>query len=530
METASVDPSCGGELRERLAAIVASSDDAIIGKTLGGIVTSWNTGAERMYGYTAAEMVGRNISQLFPADQAGELRPILDRLRHGERIDHYETKRVRKDGVVIDVSISVSPIKNSDGAVTGAATVARDITEHNRAENALLEMMTRLHRSERMEMAGELAGWIAHDFNNLLGAILGYAELIAQDPACKPTVQSDARQIQAAAERASRLTTDLLSFSRRNPGRPETVDLNAVIAGARDLMSASVGSPVDLRLDLARSLPGVVVDEAQLELVLFNLVVNARDAMPAGGAVTIRTGVADLTQHVSRPGPVRPGRYVELVVSDTGLGMRSDVAARIFERFFTTKPPGQGTGLGLATVHRIITQAGGGISVNTAEGAGTAIHVYLPAGAPEAAANGTRAAGRARAAVAAATSGEAATRATIMVVDDEPAVLALTSRILRRDGYATLEARSGEEALSLASSHDFQLLLTDAVMPRMPGPELAGLMREMKPDVRVMYMSGYSRDVLNQEHIAEGELLLVDKPFTAATLLDKVQTALNTTR
>jgi PAS domain S-box-containing protein len=523
METASVDPSCGGELSERLAAIVASSNDAIIGKTLDGVITSWNAGAERMYLYTAEEMVGRNISRLFPADRAGELQPILDRLRRGERIDHYETKRVRKDGVVIDVSISVSPVKNSDGVVTGAATVARDITERNRAETALLEMMTRLRRSERMEMAGELAGWIAHDFNNLLGAILGYAELIAQDPASKPTAQSDARQIQAAAERASRLTTDLLSFSRRNPGRPEMVDLNAVIAGARDLMSASVAGVVDLRLDLATTLPGVMADESQLELVLFNLVVNARDAMPGGGTVTIRTGVADLAQHVSQTGPVRPGRYVELVVSDTGVGMRSDVAARIFERFFTTKPPGQGTGLGLATVQRIVTQAGGGISVNTADGAGTAIHVYLPAGAPEAAANGTR---TAQVIPAAAAPADTAPRATIMVVDDEPAVLALTSRILRRDGYAILEANSGEEALSLASSHDFQLLLTDAVMPRMPGPELAGLMREMKPDVRVMYMSGYSRDVLNQEHIAEGELLLVDKPFTAATLLDKVQTAL----
>ena len=526
METASIGPSCDGEPRERLAAIVASCDDAIIGKTLDGVVTSWNAGAERMYGYTAEEMVGRNISRLLPADRAGELQPILDRLRQGERIDHYETKRVRKDGVVVDASISVSPIKNSEGAVTGAATVARDITERNRADTALLEMVTRLHRSERMEMAAELAGWIAHDFNNLLSAILGYAELIAQDPACKPTAASDARQIRAAAQRASRLTTDLLSFSRRNPGRPELVNLNAVIAGAGDLMSASVGRLVDLRLDPAPALPGVVADEGQIELVLFNLVVNARDAMPGGGTVTIRTGVADLTQHVSPTVPVRPGRYVELVVSDTGVGMSPDVAARIFERFFTTKPPGQGTGLGLAAVHRIITQADGGLSVNTAEGAGTAIHVYLPAAAPQGAANGTRTAQ----AVADLTPAEAGPRATIMVVDDEPAVLALTSRILRRDGYATLEARSGEEALSLASSHDFQLLLTDAVMPRMPGPELAGLMREMKPDVRVMYMSGYSRDVLNQEHIAEGELLLVDKPFTAATLLDKVQTALSTTR
>jgi two-component system, cell cycle sensor histidine kinase and response regulator CckA len=207
--------------------------------------------------------------------------------------------------------------------------------------------------------------------------------------------------------------------------------------------------------------------------------------------------------------------------------MTSDVAGRIFERFFTTKPPGQGTGLGLATVHRIITQANGGISVNTAEGIGTAIHVYVPAVAPEAVANGTR---TAQVIPADAGPADPAPRATIMVVDDEPAVLALTSRILRRDGYAILEASSGEEALSLASSHDFQLLLTDAVMPRMPGPELADLMREMKPEVRVMYMSGYSRDVLNQEHIATGELLLVDKPFTAATLLDKVQIALSTAR
>ena len=239
------------ELASRLAAIVESSDDAIIGKTLDGIITSWNPGAVRMYGYTAQEMIGHSVSRLFPPGHAGELLPILEQLRRGERVDHFETNRVRKDGTVIEVSVSVSPIRDAAGAVAGAATVARDITGRNRAAAERRAMESRLRQAERRETVGLLAGGIAHDFNNLLGAILGYAALVSAAAAADGEVRADAEKIQAMARRAGRLTRQLLIFSQRELSQPEPVDLNVVVGEVQELASASIGSSIELRLELA---------------------------------------------------------------------------------------------------------------------------------------------------------------------------------------------------------------------------------------------------------------------------------------
>ena len=500
-----------GELRALLAAIVESSDDAIVGATLNGVITSWNAGAARMYGYSADEMAGRTVSGLLPPDRAGELAPILSQLRRGERIGRYETQHVRKDGRIIDVSISASPVRNGDGVVVGAATVARDMTERIRAEAAHRAMLARLRHSERMETVGQLTDGLAHDFNNLLGAIMGFAGLVAGATADRPAVQADVEQIRAAAERAGRLTRELLIFSRRQAGLPAAVDLNEVIAGVRELATASIGSRVGLRFELAPGLPPTMADRGQLEQVLLNLIANARDATPAGGTVTIGTGVTSLGEG---PGVVRPGRYVELAVRDTGTGMSADVAARIFEPLFTTKRPGRGTGLGLATVQEVVTQAGGTISVDPGEGTGSTFHVYLPAAAGPAPAPDAPPAGRGHA-------------KTILVVDDEPAMLRSTVQILRNSGYYTLEAGTGAEALSLASSHDFQLLLTDSVMPPMSGAELAELIRELKPGVPVLYMSGYNAETLSRQRTADATFTLLEKPFSAETLLETVHATLD---
>ncbi len=517
-EDAGLANSRQGELVSRLAAIVESSDDAIIGKTLDGIVTSWNPGAARMYGYTAQEMVGSSVSRLFPLDRAGELAPILDRLRRGELIDHFETNRVRKDGTVIDVSVSVSPIRDATGVVVGAATVARDVTERNRAAAERSGMESRLRQAERLETVGLLAGGIAHDFNNLLGAILGYASLVAAATAGDPEVRADAEKIQAMARRAGRLTRQLLIFSQRELTQPEPVDLNTIVRDVRELLSVSIGSGIELRLELAGSVPTVLADRGQVEQVLLNLALNARDAMPGGGILTMGTSLAELGEGDDALNPdASPGRYVELSVSDTGTGMSAEVAGRILEPFFTTKPEGLGTGLGLSTVHNIVTKAGGSLRVDPGEGTGSGFRLYFPATGGSAAVPSAP-----RNAVSAARgNGE-----KILVVDDEPAVREVVSRILRRNGYAALEASSGQQALTLASSHEIQLLLTDSVMPGMSGAGLAKLLVGLKPGLPVLHMSGFNAGVLSPERVSSGELAFIQKPFTAEELLAKVRAAL----
>ncbi|MGD0685076.1 MAG: PAS domain S-box protein [Streptosporangiaceae bacterium] len=519
----------------RLAAIVESSDDAIIGKTLDGTITSWNAGAEQMYGYASAEMLGRNVSELIPPDRPSELVPLLDRLGRGGRVGPFETKRVRKDGSIIDVSVCISPIRDAGGTVIGASTVARDMTERNLAEAERQAMARELHQSERLEILGQLAGGIAHDFNNMLAAILSYAGFVAEETADRPTVQADAEQIQAAALRAARLTRQLLIFSSREVSQPEALDLNAIITGIHELLSASIGSHIDLRVDLTADLGAIMADRSQVEQILLNLVINARDAMQEGGTLTIRTSLLEPgAVPVPRPGDGRgrprpgdgsglpqpggsTGQYVELAVSHTGTGISADVAPRIFEPFFTTKPLGQGTGLGLSTVHTIVEQAGGSVSIDSEEGAGTTFFVRFPAsGLPVRSASATAGPG-------AQGHGE-----TILVVDDEAAVLEVTSRILRRNGYATLEATTGQKALSLASSRDFQLLLTDSIMPGVSGPKLAEQVTALKPGVRVLHMSGDTAGLLDPQGIVGGRLAFVQKPFTAQALLEKVRDVLTT--
>jgi PAS domain S-box-containing protein len=512
------DPAAEREfdLASRWAAIVESSADAIIGWTLDGITTSWNAGAEHMYGYAASEMIGRSVFVLVPPGEA-PIQVVQDQLQRGERIAFHETKARRKDGSVIDVSLSISPIRDSGGALAGVSSVARDMTELNRAEADRRLLEQQLQEAERLETLGRLAGGVAHDFNNLLAVITSYAGFVADETA-EPSVRADAEQIQLAAQRAEALTRQLLIFSRREVTQPETLDLNVVIADLRRLLSTSIGEHVDLLITPVTRPAVISADRGQLGQVLLNLAVNARDAMPEGGTLTIGTSLAEFDQRSARRhSGVSPGRYVELTVCDTGAGMSAEIAARIFEPFFTTKPLGQGTGLGLSTVHGIVSQAGGSVNVQSVEGAGSTFQLYFPA----ASAAGTDPA-----------SPEDAARglghqAAILVVDDEPAVLEVTSRILRKNGYAVIEAGTYEKALAVASSQDFQLLLTDSLMPGMSGATLADRVTELKPGLPVLHMSGYCSGVLSPQRIRDGDLAFVQKPFSAQALLDKVRVALD---
>jgi len=362
-----------------MAALVDASSDAILGGTLDGVITFWNSSAARILGYTAGEVVGRRVTELVPADRQGELAEVMRRLRAGKPSGPYDTKRRRKDGSLVDLSVSVAPVIDSDGSVVGAATVARDITERVHADEHRDALEEQLQQAELMGTVGQLASGVAHDFKNLLAIVVAHAESAA-DIETDLHVRKLLAEIRLAADRAVQLSDDLMAFGRRNLTEPEPVDLNALISGTCELLRVAVGSKAALSVHLAPTrLPAVLAEPHQLEQVLLNLAMNARDAMPAGGTLTIATARVELDERQARlPPGASPGPYVELTVTDTGTGMTDVVAARIFDRFYTTKPL-TGTGLGLATVKAVITDAGGSIEVDTKPGSGTSFRIYLPA-------------------------------------------------------------------------------------------------------------------------------------------------------
>jgi PAS domain S-box-containing protein len=355
-----------------LAAIVESTEDAVIGKSLDGIITSWNPGAARLYGWSAQEIVGQSITVLTAADRRAEALGMLDQLRRGQRIEQFETVRLRKDGKPIDVALTISPVCDSAGAVVGASTIARDISRRKILEE-------QLRQAQKMEAIGHLAGGVAHDFNNLLTVITGYSDLLLaqmppEDPSYVPMVE-----ISKASERAAALIRQLLAYSRKQRLRPVVLNLNDIVTGLEKLLRRLIGEHIELVTRLEPALRTIRADPGQLEQILLNLAVNARDAMPGGGTMTIETHSAELDENYAKLHvDVRPGSYAELVVSDSGVGMSVEVQEHLFEPFFTTKEVGKGTGLGLATIHGIVKQSGGYIEVASAVGRGATFRIYLP--------------------------------------------------------------------------------------------------------------------------------------------------------
>jgi signal transduction histidine kinase len=392
------------------------------------------------------------------------------------------------------------------------------IKERLRAQAERERLENRLNQAQRLESLGQLAGGVAHDFNNLLAVILTCTSFVAEATAGDEAVHADVEQIQTAAERATRLTRQLLIFGRRDKANIEVLDLCAIVTDIQGLLSRTIGENVTLVVHAADGLPAIRADRGQMEQVLINLAVNARDAMPDGGTLTIRLGTTMLDEDYARLHPqITPGHYVELSVSDTGVGMSPEVVSRIFEPFFTTKPRDKGTGLGLATVHGIVAGSGGSLSVYSELGMGTTFRAFFPP-APG------------HAAVATEPTEADAIRGhgeTVLVVEDEPAVRQITARILRRHGYAVLEAASGAEALTLAADHHFDMLLTDMVMPQVSGPELAQRIKDMDPEVPVLFMSGYSQDVLGPRGALDADARLIQKPFAAQELLKAVRARLS---
>jgi PAS domain S-box-containing protein len=640
----------GLETESLLEAVVESSEDAVIAKSLDGTITGWNPAAERMFGYSAAEAIGRSIDMLVPPEHLGEMRDGLARVARGEGVEHRETVRVRKDGSRVGVSLSVSPVHDADGRVVGAASkapwrvgpeevvgvvgISHDTTErdallarlqlqfgrmplacvqfdadlrvtdwnpaadrifgfprdevlgmgppyekivpmtfwaeaepllarikagdmaaHSVNQNltkdgrtitcewfntplldeggrftgllclaqdltARLLLEEQFRQAQKMDAFGQLAGGVAHDFNNLLTIINGYSDIVLDSlPPGDPNRELLA-EVHKAGERSAGLTRQLLAFSRQQVLALRVLDLNVVVGDTASMLRRVIGEDVKLSTTTANGLWPVKADPGQVEQILLNLAVNARDAMPTGGKLTIETCNVELDETYLASHPdARAGSHVLLAVSDTGCGMSAAVRAKIFEPFFTTKGPGKGTGLGLATVYGIVKQSGGHVGVYSEVGVGTTFKVYLP--------RTEQGAGESRSPSGLRTPPRGTE--TVLVVEDDAAVRGLTRHILQLAGYAVLEAAGGDEALLVATGHTgrIHLLVTDVVMPGLGGRAAAERLAERRPGLRVLFVSGYTDDAVVRHGVLHDKVNFLQKPFTPAALAWKVREVLD---
>ena len=496
------------DVARRLAAIVENSDDAIVSESLEGAITSWNRGAERLFGYAAEEIIGAPISRIIPPERQEEMGSILDRIRRGESVDHTETERIAKDGHRVKVSITISPIRDDAGHVVGASKIARDVTRQNQLE----ELM---RQTQKMEAVGRLAGGLAHDFNNLLTVILGYAASLKNQLSPEDALRNTVDEILGAGARAASLTGQLLAFSRKQVIQPRLVDLKSFVADTRNMLERLIGEDIDLAV-VSDSEPCIVnMDTGQLTQILMNLAVNSRDAMPAGGKITIETRtVVREREDLGRRG-VRPaGRYALLAVSDTGTGMTPETQAHVFEPFFTTKELGKGTGLGLATVYGIVKQNGGWVDLYSELNQGSVFQIYLPRteAAPLVPAEASKDESR------------PVSAATILLVEDQAAIRMLAEDVLTEAGHRVLSAANGRAALQLAQKHNgsIDLLVTDVVMPEMSGPDLSDQLTKLRPGLIVLFVSGYTDHALLHRGTIEQGTAFLQKPFLPQDLIAKV--------
>ncbi|MBA3461710.1 MAG: PAS domain S-box protein [Deltaproteobacteria bacterium] len=469
-------------------------------------------GFERLTGYSREEALGRNCRFLQGHDtDPAQIATLRDAIRN-ERACMVELLNYRKDGTPFWNNIAISPVKDAEGRVTNYVGVQTDVTPRRQLE-------AQFRQAQKMEAIGRLAGGVAHDFNNILCVILSYSEMICDDLEPEEPLRADVEEIRAAGMRATDLTRQLLAFSRQQVLDTVVLSLNESLSDVEKMLRRVLGADIELTTLPAARLGNVKADPGQIEQILMNLVVNARDAMPHGGRLTIETANVELDEEYAHDHlDVRAGSYVLLGVSDTGAGMDRSTQARIFEPFFTTKERGKGTGLGLATVFGIVKQSGGHLFVYSEPGKGSTFKIYLPrvdASSPESAAVPTSA-------VPEPGSG------TILVVEDEDQVRTLTRNILRRQGYVVLEAANGGEALLICEQHEgnIDLLLTDVVLPRMSGRQIAERLAPTRRAMKVLFMSGYTDDAILQHGIIDSGVPFLQKPFTPTSLTRKVREVL----
>ncbi|HWQ34687.1 MAG TPA: response regulator [Blastocatellia bacterium] len=505
------------ESRNRLAITLQSIGDGVISTDSHGIITYLNPVAEELTGWTKEEATGRELSEVFnildETTEAVAPNPMTRAIRDGVIVGlQNHTVLVSRSGRRVFIEDSAAPIRDEKGRITGGILVFHSVNERRHLED-------QLRQAQKMEAIGRLAGGIAHDFNNITTVVYGQSELLLKRLSESDPARNNVEEIKKAGERAASLTRQLLAFSRKQILQPRVLDLNEIILEMEDMLRRLIGEDIELTLSLAPALGKVKADPGQLQQVLLNLVINARDAMPQGGRLIIETADVELSEGLaSEPDTVAPGRYVMVAVSDTGTGMTPEVQERIFEPFFTTKEQSKGTGLGLSTVYGIVSQSGGCIRVHSEPGAGTSFSIYLPQAEediPEA--------GEAEPLITAPAGGE-----TILLVEDEAMLRRLFHEILEMDGFNVLEAANGREALQMSERYQgrLHLLITDVIMPQMSGYELADQLLQRHPGLKIIFMSGYTDDVQVQRSINNQGVMFIQKPFTPEALERKIREAL----
>jgi PAS domain S-box-containing protein len=495
--------------------------DALVVVDEAGAVITLNTRAEALFGWSRQELAGQAVEVLVPeALRAGHAaRRAAFALAPGIRsMGSGVLRALRRDGVELDVEVSLAPYGHAGRRWFIAAL--RDCSERVRTAEKERRLEEELRQAQKMEGIGRLAGGIAHDFNNLLSVVLGLSTALLDELPMELAVRADVRQIAEAAQRATALTQQLLAFSRRQILEPRVVAVGRLVRSLEPMLRRVIGEDIEFCTAFDDDVGRARVDAGQMEQVILNLVFNARDAMPSGGRLLLEARNADLDEtYAASHAEVVPGRYVMLAVGDTGAGMDAATAARVFEPFFTTKPPGKGTGLGLSTAHGIVRQSGGHIGIESEVGRGSAFRVYLPRvdeseTIPSKAPETTQHTGR----------GE-----IILLVEDDDLVRTATRRLLVRAGYEVIETGDPLEALEIVELHPrtIALLLTDVVMPRMGGPSLADHATTLRPEVRVLFMSGYTDGAIVNNGVLTPGTAFLQKPVTSATLTRRVREVLD---
>ena len=500
------------ESEQRFRSLVENATVGIFRATPEGGVLMANPALVKMLGYPNFESLAADCARREGIDVSYSWRAFLDRVGEQPHVRGMEEELRKKDGSVIFIRSSAQAIRGKDGKILFYDGILEDITERKALER-------QLQQAAKMQAVGQLAGGVAHDFNNLLTIITGYSEILLEKFASDSKASGYLKEIYDAGDRATALTRQLLAFSRRQVLTLQVLDLDTVVASVEKLLRRLIGEDIKLHTVLGASSGRIRADSGQIEQVIMNLAVNARDAMPAGGKLTLETSQVELDEAFARNHPtVKPGPHILLSVSDTGVGMTAETREHIFEPFFTTKEMGRGTGLGLATVYGIVKQSGGSIWVTSEMGTGTEFAIYFPVVDEDVVP--TRAAEPAK--------GSASGTETILVLEDEESVRSLIRVALVSGGYRVLETADTQMALAMCRNYEgpIDLLLTDVVMPQMSGPSVASKVADLRPGIRVLYMSGYTDEAIARHGVVDGGAPFINKPLSPAALRRKVREVL----
>ncbi len=493
----------------RLAAIIEHTEDVIVSTTLNGIIIGWNRGAERKYGFTEEEILGHSISVLIPSEHLQAHNEMIKRVRKGEMISSYDVVRRKKDGSLLHLAIAVAPIESREGNIVGVSNVGQDISRIKKLEADLIE-------AQKMELIAHLTAGVTHDFNNILGIVLGYSQMMLEDMLPDSPLHQSVTAICRAAERGAGLTKQLLIFSRKETLQPVVLNLNEVVNGIASMLRQLVDEGINLTIECGAKESPIRADAGYLGQVLMNLVVNARDAMPSGGEIYVTTSNIVYTEaSPKRQLEMRPGEYVLLSVRDTGQGMTDEVKSRLFEPFFTSKPKGKGTGLGLTTCQTIIKQFGGYVHFVSEIGKGTTFEIYFPREAPAAllfertvpilfGCRGTE---------------------KLLIVEDDADLRNLVCMGLRSLGYEVLVANNGRDGLRTILANrggDIKLVISDVIMPLMGGNEMAATIENRNPDLKILFTSGYTEEAIAVHGGIDPNIAFISKPYTVSTLARRV--------